>query len=108
MRNLHTWLAVFAATVMICGVGCKKSAGNSGPTTFTINGASDVTGALDRKDFAGAVQAIMQVKASLTEDKRQEYNQLLQRVKDTLVNAMATNDAAIKAYQALRFIEAGR
>ena len=108
MRFRRQSLLVLAASFLASGVACKKSAEKSGAVTFTIQGASDVTGALDRKDFAGAIQAIMQVKASLTEDKRLEYNQLLQRVKDTLVSAMATNDSAIKAYQALRFIESGR
>jgi predicted component of type VI protein secretion system len=105
-------LLVTAATLLVCGVGCKKSAEKSGRVTFTVAGAPEVITALDGKDYEGAVAAIAAVKAGLgdepTQEQRQEYSDLLQKVKDVLGAAMSTNEVALKAYQALRFVQSGR
>lgn len=102
----RTWIVFLVAASLISLAACKKS--QSGPTTFTLPGAPQVIAALDSKDYPGAVQALAQVKVSLTDEQRLEYNQLSAKVKETMVQAMATNATAAQAYQALRFLEAGR
>ncbi len=105
-------LLVTAAAFLTSIAGCKKSAEKSVRTTFTLNGAPEVITALDGKDYAGAVAAIAAVKAGLgdeaTPEQRQEYSDLLQKVKDTLLAAMSTNETAATAYQSLRFVQSGR
>ena len=108
MLSLRPWLLAVAAASLVCGAGCKKSAEKSGPATFTLAGAQDVIGALDRKDYEATIRSLAEVKASVNEAQREEYGRLLQKVKDAMVAAMSTNESAIKAYQALRFMESGR
>ena len=101
------WLAFVATALLIGEVGCKRSAEKSGPVAFNLTGAPDVISALDRKDHEGAVRALAAVKASLTDDQKQEYSRLLRKVKDVLLERMSTDESAVKAYGALRFLEAG-
>ncbi len=112
VKTLLLRSALLLATVALLltgAAGCKKSAAKKGSTTFTLKGATEVVAALDRRDYDGAVVALVEVKAGVSAEKdRAEYRELLQKVKDSMVSAMSTNEAAIKAYQALRFVEAGR
>ena len=105
MLYLRSWLLAGAAAALFCGAGCKKSGGKSDPTTFTLTGAQEVIGALDRKDYEATIRSLAEVKASVSEEpQREEYRRLLQKVKDSMVAAMSTNESAIRAYQVLRFM----
>ncbi|MBI4658176.1 MAG: hypothetical protein HY735_04875 [Verrucomicrobia bacterium] len=108
MQFLRSVQAVGATVVLFCAIGCSKSAEKSGPTTFNLKGAAEVTGALESKDYGTALQTLGQIKAALTPEQREEYNKLLRGVKDLLLERMSTDEAAGKAYQALRFLESGR
>ena len=94
--------------LLISEVGCKKSA-VQGKAAFTMKGATDCIGALDRKEYDVVLKSLAEVKAAIaSEDQKQEYDRLLRRVKDVLLDRQTTDDQASKTYQALRFLESGR
>jgi hypothetical protein len=103
-------LVVLAGTLLTSGLACKKSGVSDG--SFTLKGAQEVVGALDRRDYEGAIVALPGIKAELPEDKAtkewEEYRRLLQKVKTAVIEAMGTNQAAAKAFDTLRFMEIGR
>ena len=108
MLALRLWLALMAVAIVASAAACKKSAGKSGAGAFTLKGAPEVITALDQKDHAAAVRGLAEVKASLTPEQREEYRRLLDKVVEVLVQRMAADESAAKAYQALRLLEAGR
>jgi len=71
-----------------------------------------VTAALDKKDFEGAVAALLGIKGELPDDRTakawDEYRMLARKVKDVVINAMGDDQGAAKAYEALRITETGR
>lgn len=101
-------LLLLVSALLVLGAGCSKSGDSSSSGPINLEGAPEVISALDRGDFETTVASLAKVKATVTEDKKEEYRKLLQRVKDGMVKAMSTNEAAVKAYQALRFLETGR
>jgi hypothetical protein len=78
------------------------------PTVAVLRGAPEVLDALNRKDYAGAVVRLSAVKAGLREDQRLEYNNLMRTVRESIVQAMDSNESARRAFQAMRAMEAGR
>ena len=108
MLSLRFWFVLVAAAVLVSITACKKSAEKSGPAIFTIKGASEVIGALDRKDYEAVIRGMAEVKAALAPEQREEYGRLLRKVKDTMLDRMSTDEAAAKAYQGLRLLESGR
>ena len=108
MLSSRIWTVLVVFTFLGGLTACKKSAEKSGPATFTLTGATDVIGALDKKDYEAVIRGLAGIKASLTPEQREEYNRLLRKVKDTMLDRMATDEAAAKAYQGLRLLESGR
>ena len=104
----RTVFLVAIGALLIGEAGCKKSA-EKASTTFTMQGATDCIGALDRKEYDIVLKSLAEVKAAAaSEAQRQEYSRLLRKVKDVLLERQTTDDQALKTYQALRFLESGR
>ena len=78
------------------------------PTSASLPGAADVQNALARKDYSGAVVALTRVRASIRQDQLVEYNNLMREVRGAIVDAMATDQNAKRAFDAMRAIVAGR
>ena len=74
----------------------------------SIRGADQVNAALQRKDYVGAVATLQAVKASVRIEDRPEYNDLMRQVKQVIIEAMAKEPAAKRAYDMMRLVEAGR
>jgi hypothetical protein len=124
MLALRSSFVVIVAALLAGTAGCKKSkpgpadqtapvteqssptAENKGPAP--LRGAAEVTAALQRKDYPGAVGALAQVKAGITPDQRNDYNELMAKVREAVGEARAKDESAQRAYQALRMLETGR
>jgi len=104
-RRSALWATV--AGSLLCVSGCKKAA-QTEATTINLKGAPEILAALDRKDYDAAIRGLFEVKGSLTDEQRPEYSKLLRKVKDVMLDRMATDEAAAKAYQGLRLLESGR
>jgi hypothetical protein len=130
MLVLRICPVIVCAALLACVAGCKKSAPESGQSAPSseqsasapaksqpavenkapppLRGAAEVTAALQRKDYPGAVAALAQAKAGMTPDQRLEYNDLMRRVRGAVATAAATDESAKRAFEALRQIESGR
>jgi hypothetical protein len=124
MLVLRSCLVFTFAALITSAAGCKKSkpesAEQTAPTTENtqpaaeikgpapLRGAPEVVAALQRKDYPGAVGALAQVKAGITADQRNDYNELMAKVREAVGEARAKDESAQRAYQALRMLETGR
>ena len=108
MSRWRIGLLLLVGALLVGGLGCKKSA-DKGKSVFTMKGATDCIGALDRKEYDVVLKSLTEVKAAIaSEEQKQEYDRLLRKVKDVLLERQTTDEQASKTYQALRFLESGR
>ncbi|MBM3841430.1 MAG: hypothetical protein FJ398_26470 [Verrucomicrobia bacterium] len=107
MMDRRSVLKLTLAAPLLCLFGCKKAA-KTEAAPINLKGAPEVLAALNRKEYDAAIRGLLEIKSALTDDQRPEYSKLLRKVKDVMLDRMATDEAAAKAYQGLRFIEAGR
>ena len=111
MKKLSSYTAVsLIALVVLCSTGC----GRSGIDRAVVEGASklpgaaDVMAAIDKKDYDGAMAALLKVKASITtEDQNIQYMVLARQARDKISEAAATNAAAAEAVMTLRGMTTG-
>lgn len=112
MQSLRFLLVFVVGALLACGVACNKSGKPGDSGAFTLEGATNVTGALDQKDYEGAVGALIKVKTALPKDTSSpewvEYRRLRSKVTEALTEVMGTDEAAKRAYDMLRFAEVGR
>lgn len=112
-------ISIFGLAVVLSVSGCKKSDDTAAvgagtvaepppPAAAPLPGGAEVLGALQQKDYSGAVRQLSGIKARLTPDQRAQYAELLQQTKEVLINEMGRSPAAADAYRALRFMETGR
>ena len=77
-------------------------------TARALPGASEVLAALNRRDYMGAVMGLSAVKARTPMEQRPEYNNLMREVRQAIIENMAKDPSAKRAYDTMRFVEAGR
>jgi hypothetical protein len=105
----YTALTLMALTVAL-GSGCGKSGVDRKVLegTAKLPGTADVMAAIDKKDYEGAVAALMKVRESATSDEQIVYLRVLTRqAKDKMLDAAATNAAAAQAVMTLRMMATG-
>ena len=74
-----------------------------------LPGASEVMAALEKKDYDGAMAALLRVKQTVTTDEQQvEFTALSHQVKNKMLEASATDQKAAEALTALRAMTMGR
>jgi hypothetical protein len=116
MKNLLApcfWLVVIGLTFALVGFGCTKQASSSSQASelkFThLPEATNVTTALDQKDYDGAINAMLKVKDSVSSEEQQnEYGALLGHVQQKVVEASASDPKAAEAMRMLRAMMVGR
>jgi glutamine synthetase adenylyltransferase len=114
MKAGFAWTLFIVAALCfgLVGTGCKKQgpAGQTAAQTFEhLPEATNVTAALDQKDFETAVSSLPKIKESATTpEQQQEYRALLELVKNKVLEASATDPKAAEAMQALRLMITGR
>jgi len=113
----YTIVARLLLAVALClgvfGTACKKKAAadaSQPPLTFaSLPEATNVTAALDQKDYETAVSSLAKVKESIsTEEQQKEYGVLLDHVKEKVVEAAGSDPKAAEALNTLRLMIIGR
>ena len=99
------FLAVF-------GTACGKKTG-AGPAvvnaTPKLPGEGEVMAALEKKDYDGAMAALLKVKQTVATDEQQvQFMVLSRQMKDKLLEAAPTDTKAADALTALRQMTMGR
>lgn len=92
------------------GAGCKKAVED--PTVVqgaaNLPGATNVWAAIDKKNYDGAMAALLKIRESCTtEEQNIQYMVLARQVRDKMSEAAATSPAAAQAANALRAMSVG-
>ena len=132
--NKLSWRIVLALLALFAGfgAGCGKKAdtknpdtpGSSAPptaatasksaeptsvSTAKISGAQEVMVALDKKDYDGAIAALLRVRQTVTSSEQQvQFATLADEVRIKLLEAAPTQPKAAEALTVLRRITGGR
>lgn len=97
--------------LLLCATGCKKEEAPSAPSKAdaapadapALSGSDAVRAALEKKDWDGAMSGLLQVGQSVTSQEQQNnFLVLKQEVKNTLMDASATDPKAAQALTVLR------
>lgn len=112
MHKLSWYSALILMGVCIgFATGCKK---NTGPESAAVDasklpGAGEVMAAIDKKDYDGAMAALMKVREGATnEEQNLQFIVLARQARNKLGEAAATDPKAAEAVSALRAMTAGR
>lgn len=108
LPSLKTCSLAAALAVSLTLTACSKTPAKASAKDIKLAGASEVIGHLEKGHYEPMMAELTKIKTSITPEQADEYRKLLDRVKADMVTAMATNEAAVKAYQVLRFMETGR
>lgn len=113
-------LTVLGLSVSL-GTGCGKKTSAGSPavdavtkpaavdTTPKLTGADEVRAALDKKDYNGAIAALLRVRQTIaTREQEAQYMSLSQEVKNKLIEAYGSDPKAAEALAAMRAVTAGR
>jgi hypothetical protein len=90
--------------------GCKKSGDDPKvlEAASQLPGAADVMAAINKKDYDGAMAALMKVKQTLTtEDQNVQFMVLARQARDKMDEAASTNAQAAEAAITLRAMTTG-
>jgi hypothetical protein len=103
---LGVWLALGSA-------GCSREPAEDTEkqkqvAASQLPGATNVFAALDRKDYEGAITALVKVKESLTAEQQVDFAVLSGQVKTRLMEAAPTDPKASEALNVLRTLSTGR
>jgi hypothetical protein len=92
------------------GTGCKKkSAAASGAVESNLPEAAAVIAAVDKKDYDGAMAALIQAREGVTNDEQQvQFMVLSRQVQFKLNEVAATDPKANEALMSLRAMTLGR
>ena len=94
------------------GPGCGKKTGAKSADASTpppLSGSSEVIAALEKKDYDGAMAALLKVRQTVTTDEQQvQFMVLSRQMKDKLLEAAPTDTKAAEALTALRQMTMGR
>jgi hypothetical protein len=106
-------LALVVSVAVLLAAGCSHKPPVEGPTETQIlqqlPESTNVTAALDQKDYAAAVSTLAKLKDSVSTDpQREAYANLSARVMETLTQAAATDPNAEEALKAMRMVMIGR
>jgi hypothetical protein len=111
MKKL-SWCAgpIFIGLLVVIGTGCGKSGVD--PTVVDaaskLPGAADVSAAIDKKDYDGAVTALVKVQQSLTnEEQNVQFRVLAWETLQKMNPAAVTNAQAADAVNAIRAMTTG-
>ena len=115
MRIGFAWRFVILAGICIVLpiVGCKKqsSAGSQATTSAfeSLPEATNVTAALDQKDYETALSSLAKLKESVSsEEQQKDYRLLIGQVKERILEASASDPKAADALRALQILISGR
>jgi len=87
----------------------SKSAEPASVSTAKISGAQEVMAAVDRKDYDGAIAALLRIRQSVsTADQQLQFATLADEVRIKLLEAAPTQPKAAEALSVLRKITGGR
>ncbi len=114
-------ILILAGLIAGSGAGCgKKTAAKPGEAVTTpkaaeadaaskLTGADDVMAAIEKKDYDGAVAALLRAKLAVRTDEQQiQFVTLAWQAKSKLGEVAATDAKAAEALAALRAMSAGR
>ena len=111
MNQLTRHLAVILIGSLISfSTGCKKSADDPKvlEAASQLPGAADVMAAINKKDYDGAMAALMKVKQTLTtDDQNVQFLVLARQARDKMDEAASTNTQAAEAVMTLRAMTTG-
>jgi hypothetical protein len=112
MRQITRYAAlILIGVAAIFSSGCAKKTETKSPqlTEAKLPGTSEVMAALAKKDYDGAMAALLKARQSVTTDEQQvEFVVLSRQVKETLLEAAPTDNKAAEALTALRQMTMGR
>ena len=117
MKPFCRWtLALVLGAFVSLAIGCSKKGESAGVTEVTVTQAAqalpdgtNVLAALNQKDYETAVSALAKIHESVNGgDQETQFITLKQHVKNTLIEASATDPKAADALNALRLMTQGR
>lgn len=115
MKRYHFGLLLCVLLGLMTGVGCKKKTDAAGTDPAAVEaakkqlGADTVMAALDKKDYDGAMAALMKVRQAISnEEQQRQYMVLTYEVKQRLMADAANDPKAAQALDALRGMSGAR
>ena|SRR5690349_5951511 len=114
MKNRTAWHLLVLTSLCLASLstGCKKQDASAQASALTyqhLPDATNVTAALDQKDYEAAIAALSKVKESVsTEEQQNEFRALMGQVQLKIGEAAASDPKAAEAMQALRVMISGR
>ena len=100
------WVTVFGAS---CGSRTRPAPPPAALDSTKLPGATEVMAAIEKKDYDGAMAALLKIKQTITTDEQQmQYMILSREARDKLIEAAATDPKAAEAVDALRAMTRGR
>lgn len=111
MSLVTVLLAIGLSLGLATSCGKKTGAQQSGQATNApkLSGSDEVMAALEKKDYDGAMAALLRVKQAVsTEDQQVQFMVLSRQAKDKLLELAPTDSKAAEALTALRGMTLGR
>lgn len=113
MKRLTRCVVLIAMALSVgFGTGCGKKSGATPAASATapkLPGTDEVTAALEKKDYDGAMMGLLKAKAAVTTSEEQvQYAKLSYELKLKLMEASDTDPKAAEALTALRQMTLGR
>ena len=113
--RITSWISLIAVAAWV-GVSCPGCSRQPKDAILdqkieaasSLPGATNVIAALDRKDYEGAISALVTVKESVTQEQLVEYAILTSNVKVRLMEAAPSDPKAAEALNVLRSLSTGR
>jgi hypothetical protein len=104
-------IIIAALSAALLGVAChQQTSVSTQPQGFEhLPDATNVTAALDQKDYETAVSGLVKLKESIATDEQQkEYRLLTGQVQEKLLEASTSDPKAADAMKALHMLISGR
>ena len=114
MNNLSHYATLFViGFALALSAGCGKKSGAQVYSAIieaasSLPGAADVMAAIDKKDYDGAMAALMKIKKSVTGDEQTvQFMILARQARDKMDEAAPTDPKAAEAVMSLRAMTTG-
>ena len=110
MKSLtqYLWLGALGLALGL-GSGCKKQVVVAPEPALSLPGAKEVMAAVEKKDYDGAMAALMKVKdAATTEEQNNQFTALLRETKTKVIEIGGDDPKAAEFAGALRTMITGR